>query len=350
MDLHGGNIYQSNIELDFSVNVNPLGPPEGIRDIFLNPGDWLSHYPRRDQKENEDRLLALIGLCEKGTIPGRSTPSPGTEIGAVIGNGASELLMARFLALRPKRVLLTEPSFYGYRHAARAVGAELLSYPLREDLDFALDEGLIKQIDPSIDLILLASPNNPNGGRIRDDLLREILRKAASHRIPLLLDACFMPLSLLGEEGQAPGEARREGLSAIDSYATWLKSLFDLHGGLEVLGAFTKTFAIPSLRLGYLLGREEGLKGIRKLLPEWNLSLPAQKALEEIARMGETGRLRPYLQETGYIIRQESRYLREKLRELGFRVYGEMATSSSLRTALQREEGPIKGREKRSEG
>ena len=205
MDLHGGNIYQSNIELDFSVNVNPLGPPEGIRDIFLNPGDWLSHYPRRDQKENEDRLLALIGLCEKGTIPGRSTPSPGTEIGAVIGNGASELLMARFLALRPKRVLLTEPSFYGYRHAARAVGAELLSYPLREDLDFALDEGLIKQIDPSIDLILLASPNNPNGGRIRDDLLREILRKAASHRIPLLLDACFMPLSLLGEEGQAPG-------------------------------------------------------------------------------------------------------------------------------------------------
>ncbi len=31
MDLHGGNIYQLPVALDFSVNVNPLGPPVEIQ-------------------------------------------------------------------------------------------------------------------------------------------------------------------------------------------------------------------------------------------------------------------------------------------------------------------------------
>lgn len=387
MDLHGGNIYQSPVALDFSVNVNPLGPPEEIKRALDKPGDWLNRYPQLDHRKEEKRLLGFLGLsgerkaCERGK--GRNFPDDsiskeegeeeekadreGVEMGSLLGSGASELLMTYFLIKRPRRVLLADPSFYGYRRAALAVGAELLSYPLQEEEDFFLDEGFLEQMDKKPDLILLANPNNPNGGRIREELLEKILRRAAACRIPVMLDLCFMPLSLLlhGENAhqnphagtQADFESQnglhwedvrrdpdvgdrndlaygvlsnqgsaKESDSAAWSgrraYAALLQKYFAWHRGLLILGAFTKTFAIPSLRLGYLLGDSEHLAEIRQGLPEWNLSLPAQIALDELFGMDENGRLATYLEETSQLLKEENSYLRNALGGLGFRVCG----------------------------
>ena len=34
--IHGGNIYDKEVSLDFSVNINPLGMPDGVQDAILN--------------------------------------------------------------------------------------------------------------------------------------------------------------------------------------------------------------------------------------------------------------------------------------------------------------------------
>ena len=387
MDLHGGNIYQSPVALDFSVNINPLGPPEEIKRALDKSEVWLNRYPQLDHRKEEKRLLGFLGLSgerkayERGkgqnflddSVPNEEgeeeeeVAREGAKIGSLLGSGASELLMTYFLVKRPRRVLLTDPSFYGYRRAALAVGAELLSYPLREEEDFLLDEGFLEQMDKKPDLILLANPNNPNGGRIKEELLEKILRRAAACRIPVMLDLCFMPLSLLlhGENAcenpnagtqadsesqnglhwedvrKDPGVGDRNDLaygvlsnqgsakesdsaawSSRRAYAALLQKYFTWHRELLVLGAFTKTFAIPSLRLGYLLGDSEHLAEIRRGLPEWNLSLPAQIALDELFGMGENGRLDAYLKETSQLLKEENSYLRKALGGLGFRVCG----------------------------
>ena len=33
--MHGGNIYGNEIEYEFSVNLNPLGPPKSVRDFVM---------------------------------------------------------------------------------------------------------------------------------------------------------------------------------------------------------------------------------------------------------------------------------------------------------------------------
>lgn len=43
--IHGGNIYDKEVSLDFSVNINPLGMPDGVQDAILNNISGYETYP-----------------------------------------------------------------------------------------------------------------------------------------------------------------------------------------------------------------------------------------------------------------------------------------------------------------
>ena len=102
--IHGGEIYGiPKIKYDFSININPLGIPEGVRGRLRDHFAMLEQYP----DPNCGELRAALE---------RSTGIPAGQI--LCGNGASELIEAAVRAVRPRRILLTAPSFSGYRHAA----------------------------------------------------------------------------------------------------------------------------------------------------------------------------------------------------------------------------------------
>ncbi|MBR6477970.1 MAG: aminotransferase class I/II-fold pyridoxal phosphate-dependent enzyme, partial [Lachnospiraceae bacterium] len=93
------------------------------------------------------------------------------------------------------------------------------------------------------------------------------------------------------------------------------KHLKDLPGVL-VLRAFTKSFAIPGIRLGYLLCGDEGIaKKILLQLPEWNVSLPAQMA--GIAAMEQDG----HLEASRIFIKSQRDFLEKGLQKLGAKVF-----------------------------
>ena len=43
--MHGGDIYRQQVTYDFSVNINPIGLPDAVRQVMENSGDLAMHYP-----------------------------------------------------------------------------------------------------------------------------------------------------------------------------------------------------------------------------------------------------------------------------------------------------------------
>ena len=43
--IHGGDIYRNKVSMDFSVNINPLGMPEGVKEVLLEAIEKCREYP-----------------------------------------------------------------------------------------------------------------------------------------------------------------------------------------------------------------------------------------------------------------------------------------------------------------
>ena len=278
--LHGGDVYRNEVRLDFSVNLNPFPMPAEVTEAIQAGMSEINQYPDPAQQKLRERIAALEGV--------------GTE-NVVCGNGASELLMAAVHAIMPRNALITAPCYAGYAVALKASDAEVTEYLLDEKKDFELDENFPDQIDDSIDMVFIADPNNPNGKTIDPDHKRKIAEKCEECDAVLVIDECFYPLTETG--------LKQDGIT--DNA---------LH-----LRAFTKTFAIPGIRIGYLLSHDtEILEKIRKHLPEWNVSRIAERTGEAAAKvLSETD----YLRESLSMIKQERAYLEGQLKTLGVKVY-----------------------------
>lgn len=282
--IHGGDIYDKQIQLDFSVNINPLGIPERVEEAIYKSVRQCVHYPQINAQTLCEETGRMLGISSENLI---------------FGNGASELFMAMIHALKPQKILIPVPSFYGYEHAAMAAEGEVVFYETKKEEKFLLTERFFKVLDADIDLLFLANPNNPTGALLDRDFLIKILDICREKEIVVVADECFIDFcengySLLGE---------------TENYRN-----------LIVVQAFTKIFSIPGVRLGYLVCSNENiLLEIQRHLPEWNTSVAAQAA--GIACTKET----EFINETRAYVKRERQFLETELGQAGFTVYSGQA-------------------------
>ena len=283
--IHGGDIYRNRVILDFSVNINPLGIPKAVTVALHNAAESCSTYP---DIEAEKLRRAVSGML---SVP---------EDMLLFGNGASELFMAAVHALRPAKTVIPVPSFSGYEYAARAAGSEIIYYPMKEEKNFLPEKELLEALTEDVDLLFLGNPNNPTGALMTREYLEAALEHCRQRKIHVILDECFM-----GFCRKSSGGRTSSMISDISAY-----------DNLILIRAFTKSFSIPGVRLGYLVcSNPELYHRIRRQLPEWNVSVFAQAA--GIACAGEL----EFLEKTVSYIREERNLLEEGLKKLGFRVY-----------------------------
>lgn len=293
--IHGGDIYRNKVRIDFSVNINPLGVPEPVRAALHSAVDCCDRYPDIRAEQLAQEVARMTGTDRERLL---------------FGNGASELFVAIVHAVRPKKILIPVPSFYGYERAAAAADAETVFYEMREDSNFALDSGIQNVLPMGIDLLFLANPNNPVGNRMDETLLTNIAEVCRERHITVVLDECF--LEFTGQEERLSFRKR------LDEFPNVL-----------VVRAFTKLFAIPGVRLGYLICGDRALRGrVERQLPEWNLSVFAQAA--GLAACRETG----YRERTVRFVRTEREYLAGELSRRGIGVYPSAANFLLLHTDL----------------
>ena len=108
------------------------------------------------------------------------------------GNGASELFLGILHALKPKKVILPVPSFYGYAYTAKAVGSEVVCVPLKKEEDFLPGEELVLALQEDAELLFLANPNNPTGKLMKPAYLENVLEVCKEKKIYVVLDECFI--------------------------------------------------------------------------------------------------------------------------------------------------------------
>jgi histidinol-phosphate/aromatic aminotransferase/cobyric acid decarboxylase-like protein len=111
----------------------------------------------------------------------------------------------------------------------------------------------------------------------------------------LIFDECFMPLTRTGITS-----------AACDDRALHLR-------------AFTKSFSVPGVRIGYMVSNDTGmLDKIRLHLPEWNVSGIAERTGTAAAKLAsETD----FLERSVRVIETERAYLSTELEKCGFKVY-----------------------------
>ncbi|MDO5389038.1 MAG: hypothetical protein Q4F63_07370, partial [Clostridia bacterium] len=103
--LHGGDIYRNNVKYDFSVNVNPLGMPEGAYEALIKGIKNSCVYP-------DPYCERLRGAIEK---------NKGIKSEYIImGNGAAELIYGMCQGLKIKKALIPVPTFTEYERAVKS--------------------------------------------------------------------------------------------------------------------------------------------------------------------------------------------------------------------------------------
>ena len=286
--IHGGDRYGAALEsslpeneiLDFSANINPLGMPPGIREAVRQCFDEALHYPDPFCR----RLRAAIAEKE-GIEPEK----------ILCGNGGADLIYRLVYALKPKRAMVTAPSFAEYEEALKQTGTQIQYWTLGADME--VKEDILGAVTEDLDLIFLCSPNNPTGLLTGRELLLKVTEKAAGSGVRICVDECF--LDFVKEQ---------------ELYT--MKEFLDTYPNLILLKSFTKLYAMPGLRLGYVLSADgKLLERMQKAGQPWAVSEPAQ--LGGIAALKEPD----FCSRTIELVDRERDYLKQGLEALGMQVY-----------------------------
>lgn len=290
---HGGDVYTNKGMLDFSANINPLGPGSAVIEAAHDAVARMTQYPDARCMELRRALAEALRMKEAYFL---------------FGNGGAELIFDVVRAKRPKKAVLLAPSFTEYRQALLAQGCRIVWYPLEESEDFELNEGYLEYLNEDVDMIFLCSPNNPVGNVIEPDLLRRVLRRCKEKGICMVMDECFC-----------------EFLDSWEEHT--LLTMITEYPNLFIIRAFTKMYAMPGLRLGYGVCSDARLIGrMEELRQPWSVSVIAQEAgVAAVKDTGHPARTRAY-------IWQEREWIVEQLRAMGVRYYTPAANYVFLRS------------------
>jgi cobyric acid synthase CobQ/L-threonine-O-3-phosphate decarboxylase len=251
--------------LDFSANINPLGPPAVLRSALARAIDDLEHYP-----DIEAKALTAAIARRYGVAAGQ----------VVVGNGSTELLYAVARAVKASRAVVPVPSYADYAAAAELAGLDVEPVGLREERGYAVDFAEVGAALRGGELVFLGQPNNPTGLALDVGELRRLAAERAGTMF--VVDEAFADF--------------------MDGYDAPLGG-GDLPANVIVLRSLTKFYAIPGLRLGFAAAAAGVADAVRRQVPPWSVNTLAQAAGAAI------------LADEGYVTRtrEAARELRESL-------------------------------------
>ncbi|PAV27990.1 threonine-phosphate decarboxylase [Virgibacillus profundi] len=229
--------------IDFSANINPFGPPGILKE------KWSELYPEIYDYPDPHTLILKERIAERENVDRSSI---------LIGNGGSEIISLIGRMLAGKNVLLIEPAFSEYEKACNKNGCQIFYHHLKEP-EWELDEKEIALKLKGMDAVFLCNPNNPTGIRYPHSTIVKLLKECKQNNSYLIIDEAFYDF--------------------LEDYIPIAPLLKD-YSNLIILRSMTKMYAIPGLRLGYVLAGKHIIEKLSDDQPHWSVNILAMSAGE----------------------------------------------------------------------
>jgi threonine-phosphate decarboxylase len=230
---HGDDGYRHahQIVVDFSTNVWYGGEPAGLKDYVFSQWPRINRYPEVLAESLAARVAAHHGV-------------PPAQV--LMSSGTTESIYLVAQAWAGRRTTILTPAFAEYEDACRLHGHALHFLPWEElQADTLLNS----------DLAFICNPNNPTGSVLTAATVASLL--AANPGAVFVLDEAFI-----------------EFTASIETLIPLL-ARFD---NLLIMRSLTKAYAIPGLRLGYVVASEPLIARLTAGKAPWTVSALAAAA------------------------------------------------------------------------
>ncbi len=247
--IHGGNaVYEFErlgIEqkpvIDFSVNINPFGPPNQINKIWPSLSHTISDYPSINGEGIVKYFRDRFGLGSESIVP---------------GNGSTELIYQAMQAFAPKNTVVITPSFHDYTRSAVLYGSDITEIDSNSQNAFEIpDIESIRDKFENADALFIGNPNNPTGAQFARENIHYLAEDFPDKII--LVDEAFIQF--------------------VDNIRDASLLYSDFHPNIIVFHSLTKFYALAGLRIGAVLGHPDTIGVIRKYQIPWNINCIADK-------------------------------------------------------------------------
>ncbi|MBV1821483.1 histidinol-phosphate aminotransferase family protein, partial [Bacteroidales bacterium MSK.15.36] len=299
---HGGDIYTDGILkgkelIDFSSNINPLGVPKSFTDNIQEAIDNLNKYPDIKYRRLKGYIAEYINngkiLFEKFKKEPQFIKDDYARLvdqkHIVLGNGAAEIIDLVISTL--KKVMIITPSFGEYEENAKKHGCEIVYINSTENMDYDYKE-IFNNLN-KVDGIIVANPNNPDGRILKEEEFKPILDYCEENNKLVIIDEAFI---------EFVGDINKSFVEKIRKY----KCLF-------IIRALTKFYAMPGIRLGFGISRnEEIIKKIKAVQNPWNINTFAELAAKYVLKDEE------YIKKSLQWIINERKIFLEEIRKIKF--------------------------------
>ncbi len=260
--------------LDFSVNLNPLGPPAIIKEKWGELFEEIEQYPSVEGDGVAHYYQTIYGISPNNFLA---------------GNGSTELIYLIPRVLRFKRVAVLTPSFHDYERASLLAGAKVVRCPLSPHDDFAFPaEDQLMNVLKKVDALWVARPNNPTGNLFSMKLILKFTQMFPEKWF--IIDEAFI---------QFLDDWKSNSFLAAQPMPNVL-----------VLNSLTKFYAIAGLRLGGLMGSEQVISRLKKAKEPWTINGIADRVASLLIQCAG------YDDETRLVVREERRRVFTGLKNL----------------------------------
>ena len=310
--VHGGDVYGASRLtgipihkiIDFSASINPLGASPRALKAASDAVDKqkILNYPPPHADMLAFRIAGMLGagISENRDLPGQ----------VIAGNGSTELIYLLPRALKPKTVVIHNPTFNEYGRAALLSGARL-----RRINGISFDFDKFASAMRKANMAYICNPNNPTGELLNREVLAGLAGEAKKARCHLVVDEAFIDF--------CPGQSLAE--EAVKGMNPWL----------IVLRSMTKFHALTGFRMGYaVFGSARTAKRVFKYKEPWSVNIPAMEAAMAALDDSDHG------EKTLRLMEREKSYIGRQLEEAGIRYLPPAANFFLIR--IKRPEGLIR--------
>jgi threonine-phosphate decarboxylase len=275
---HGGNRIELAANLgcsqreiiDMSSNINPLGPPPGLIQYLKDHVDAVSLFPEVDSKKMTGLFAEYHRLDSKRVLA---------------GNGTTQMIYSIPQVLEIGKALIVGPTYSDYADACHLQNVKTTFVLAEASQDFQVSIRQIEMHLDNTDVVFICNPNNPTGSLISTDEIDSLCRYYPDTYF--VIDESYLPF--------VPQEAALS-LRQLD------------YANLIILSSISKIFAIPGLRIGFVISAAEIIEKFKRFLQPWSVNSLAQLAVDFL--MTNENEVSAFVEKTqNYIIAERQRFL-----------------------------------------